>query len=253
VDGEMRWSTSGPVTRSARELIDLFLPVPLAHELVVGQMGQSLDGRIATEAGASHYITGREDIVRLHRLRALVDAVLVGTNTVVADDPQLTVREVVGKNPVRVVLDPRRRLSPDHRVFSDEEAATLVVRRSDRGAAASNAQGGGDDTDLAVPEIRVPEYAGGGLDLHLLLEVLRSRGLRKVLVEGGGRTVSSFLEAGALDRLHITVAPMLIGSGRPSIALKPIKTLEGALRPRSRCFRLGDDVLFDLDLRAAPE
>jgi riboflavin biosynthesis pyrimidine reductase len=90
----------------------------------------------------------------------------------------------------------------------------------------------------------------GGLDLAVLLDQLRSRGLRRILVEGGGVTVSRFLQAGLLDRLHLTVAPLLIGSGRPSITLDPIADLDQALRPACRRFTLGEDVLFDLDLRS---
>jgi riboflavin biosynthesis pyrimidine reductase len=90
-----------------------------------------------------------------------------------------------------------------------------------------------------------------GFDPRLVLDVLRSLGYRRVLVEGGGVTVSRFLHAGVVDRLHVTVAPMLIGSGRPALTLPPIDSLELALRPGCRFFRLGDDMLFDLDLRQA--
>jgi riboflavin biosynthesis pyrimidine reductase len=82
-----------------------------------------------------------------------------------------------------------------------------------------------------------------------VLEALRARGYRRVLVEGGGVTVSRFLQAGVLDRLHVCVAPLLIGSGRPALTLPPVETLAHALRPRCRHFHLGDDLLFDLDLR----
>jgi diaminohydroxyphosphoribosylaminopyrimidine deaminase/5-amino-6-(5-phosphoribosylamino)uracil reductase len=99
-------------------------------------------------------------------------------------------------------------------------------------------------------EIQVRWTDAGGLDLAELLEALGERGLRRILVEGGGVTVSRFLQAGLLDRLHLTVAPLLIGSGRPSITLESIPTLDHALRPSCRRFALGDDVLFDLDLRA---
>jgi riboflavin biosynthesis pyrimidine reductase len=82
-----------------------------------------------------------------------------------------------------------------------------------------------------------------------VIETLRARGLRRILVEGGGVTVSRFLQAGALTRLHVTVAPLLIGSGRHALSLPPIATLDQALRPPCRLFHLGNDVLFDLDLR----
>ena len=255
VDAAGAWRASGEPDPAARELLELYLPVALPADYVIGQLGQSLDGRIATESGHSHYVTGPEDITRLHRLRALVDAVIVGASTVALDDPRLTVRAVEGDDPVRVVLDPSDRLPRDRRVFTDGTARTLVVRRAAGGATgpAGEAGGGGSaapagaasatDDALALP-------AGpDGFDPRRLLEALRARGLRRVLVEGGGVTVSRFLQAGALDRLHVTVAPLLIGSGRPALTLPPIASLARALRPRCRHFRLGEDLLFDLALR----
>lgn len=232
------WEAEGRITEGARDLLDLYVPLVAERDLVIGQLGQSLDGRIATESGASHYVTGPADIDRLHRLRALVDVVIVGASTVASDDPQLTVRRVAGEDPVRVVLDPSRRLSASHRVFSSS-GTTLVVRGEDSA-----------ERDWVCEELRVPWAAPGALELPQLLEQLRARGLRRVLVEGGGRTVSGFLELGLLDRLHVTVAPVLIGSGRPSILLEPVVSLDEAIRPACRRFTLGEDVLFDLDLRA---
>ena len=235
------WQAWGDVSEAARDVLDIYLPVRLPAELVMGQLGQSLDGRIATEGGASHYVTGKEDIERLHRLRALVDAVIVGATTVAYDDPRLTVRLADGPSPVRVVLDPSGRLDAERRVFSEPAAPTLVVRRGPEGTSGSAAH---------PEELRVPSSERDGLDLVALLERLRARGLRRILVEGGGVTVSRFLQAGLLDRLHLTVAPVLIGSGRPSITLDTITSLDEALRPACRRFTLGEDVLFDLDLRS---
>ena len=240
------WEASAPPTLAARELLDLYLPLTRRPDFVIGQLGQSLDGRIATVSGRSHYITGPEDIRRLHRLRALVDAVVVGASTVALDDPGLTVREVEGENPVRVVLDPDGRLGQDRHVFSDRAARTLVVRRAS--TPTSLAWTPGDDPQ--APEVLTLPAAGpGGFEPGAVLEALRDRGLRRVLVEGGGVTVSRFLEAGLLDRLHLTVAPILMGSGRPGITLPPIEGLGQSLRPRCRHVPLGDDLLFDLDLR----
>ncbi|HEV7823266.1 MAG TPA: RibD family protein, partial [Burkholderiales bacterium] len=86
--------------------------------IVVGQIGQSLDGRIATASGHSRYINGPAGLCHLHRLRSLVDAVLVGVGTALADDPQLTVRHVAGPHPARVVLDPKGRLAGCAKVFT---------------------------------------------------------------------------------------------------------------------------------------
>ena len=159
------------------------------------------------------------------------------------DDPELTVREVDGENPVRVVLDPDGRLGEDRRVFSDGAARTLVVRRATAPASGPPTPGDGPEV------LTLPASGPEGFEPAAVLEALRARGLRRVLVEGGGVTVSRFLEAGLLDRLHLTVAPLLMGSGRAGITLPPIETLDQSLRPRCRHVPLGDDLLFDLDLR----
>ncbi|MEX2467279.1 MAG: RibD family protein [Gemmatimonadota bacterium] len=236
-----RWATPGEVHPDAASLLDLYLPLALAADLVIGQVGQSLDGRVATESGHSHYVTGRDDIVRLHRVRALVDAVVVGAGTAAADDPQLTVRHAPGPNPARVILDPNGRVEPVGALFTDGLAPTLWLRRG------TPPPGLHDHVEVVAP----PEDGHGRVAPHEIVSLLRARGWRRVLVEGGGITVSGFLEAGVLDRLHVTVAPLLIGAGRHGLTLPPVLSLDLALRPRSRHFTLGDDVLFDLDLRAA--
>lgn len=246
IDDSGEWHASAPLDEAAKALVDLYLPLQLDADLVIGQIGQSLDGRIATEQGQSHYITGEADILRLHRLRALVDAVVVGAGTVAADDPRLTVRGVEGDNPVRVVLDPNARLSRDHAVFTDGAAQTLVVHRASRDTASSVGE-----NVISLPAAPVAERSDGpaGFDPAMVVEALRARGLRRLLIEGGGITVSRFLQAGSLTRLHVAVAPMVIGSGHPAFTLPPIATLDTALRPPCRTFRLDDDVLFDFDLR----
>ena len=242
IDAGGAWRCATALAADTAELPDLFLPlVAQAGPWVVAQLGQSLDGRIATESGASHYINAIEARTHLHRLRAVVDAVVVGVGTVNADDPQLTVRHVPGANPLRVVLDPRRRAVAQARVFNDGAAPTLHLVAEDGDASG----GAGDVRCCAMP------CAAGGFEPAAVLGWLREAGYRRVLVEGGGVTVSRFLQAGVLDRLHVMVAPMLIGSGRPGLVLPPIETLDEAIRPASRCFACGVDTLFDLDLRAA--
>jgi diaminohydroxyphosphoribosylaminopyrimidine deaminase/5-amino-6-(5-phosphoribosylamino)uracil reductase len=209
---------------------------------VLGRLAQSLDGRIATASGASQWISGQDDIVHTHRLRALFDAVVVGAGTVRADDPQLTTREVDGPSPVRVVLDTGRRLDARYRVFRDGPETLLLCARD-----ASGPERLGRATVLRLPRARE------GLDMAAVLAALAERGLRRIFVEGGGITVSRFLAAGALDRLHVTIAPLLIGSGIPAVTLPEAATLTEVLRFDWSVHRIGSDLLIDIPLsRARP-
>jgi diaminohydroxyphosphoribosylaminopyrimidine deaminase / 5-amino-6-(5-phosphoribosylamino)uracil reductase len=202
---------------------------------VIAQLGQSLDGRIATVSGESRYINGTAALDHLHRIRAHVDAVIVGVGTVIADDPLLTVRRVAGRNPVRVVIDPNGRLPATARLLHCREAETLIIRPA----------------DSAAPGVLPVFPREGRLHPADILAALAARGLRKVLVEGGARTISDFLAADALDRLHVLVAPLLIGSGKPGLDYGPNPRLADAVRPKTQVHVLSDgDVLFDCDLRA---
>jgi diaminohydroxyphosphoribosylaminopyrimidine deaminase/5-amino-6-(5-phosphoribosylamino)uracil reductase len=226
-----------------RALIDLYLPICSATDanpITVGHLGQSLDGFIATHSGESQYVTGEENILHLHRMRALCDAVVVGAGTVAADDPQLTTRYVSGSSPVRVVLDPTRRLAEHYKVFNDDSAVTLYV------CAKSLTREG--ETHVGRAAIVALDETPEGVDVAEVLRVLRARGCRRIFVEGGGVTVSMFLEANLLDRLQIAIAPLLIGDGRPAIRLPPRSALSDCHRPRYRVFRMGTDVLFDCEI-----
>lgn len=207
--------------------------------LVVGQIGQSLDGRAATATGHSHYINGTEGLDHLHRLRALMDAVVVGVGTALADDPLLTVRRVAGPHPARVVIDPNARLAATARAFRDDGVRRLVIR----------AEGVGPPPPAGVERIELPAVQGR-LDPCDILRSLAAHSLRRILVEGGPATVARFLEARCLDRLHVVVAPIILGGGRASLDLAPITRCEEALRPHTVTHVLGNEVLFDCDLSA---
>lgn len=240
------WSAGPAAPAEWRALFDLYLPVCGARAeqpLTVGHLGQSLDGYIATGAGDSDYVNGAANLMHLHRMRALCDAVIVGAETVASDNPRLTTRRVSGPNPLRVVIDPRRRLRGDYRIFDDGEAATLVVC-----AQAAIDAGAAPAAGRAVETVAVGER-GSRLRLDEVLGLLRGRGCAAIFVEGGGTTVSSFLDAGLLDRLQLAVAPLLIGRGRPGVRLPARERLGDCLRPAHRCFAMGADILFDCDLR----
>lgn len=242
IAGDGSWSTRTPVAEPGAEWLDLYLPMALAgpeRPLTVAHLGQSLDGRIAAENGASCYVNGPENLTHLHRIRALCDAIVVGATTVECDDPRLTTRRVAGPNPVRVIIDPHRRLAAGHEVFQDQAAPTLLVCAEERSA--TPAPGGAEI--LGVPS------ENGRLNPREILRRLHDLGLYGIFIEGGGQTVSAFLKQGMLDRLQLTVAPLIIGSGRPGITLTPIQDLSQGLRPRHRRYLLGEDVLFDCRFR----
>ena len=239
------WEPALPPGDPRHSLIDLYLPICSAtagHPVTVGHLGQSLDGFIATHAGESRWVTGQENILHLHRLRGLCHAVVVGAGTVAADDPQLTTRLVRGPNPLRVVLDPGRRLGDHHYVFRDNAAETLYV------CAASLVRPG--ERRFGLASIVGIADRPDGLDIAALMQMLWARGCTRVFVEGGGITVSMFLKVNQLDRLHVAIAPLIIGDGRPAIRLPARSILDECQRPRYRVFRMGGDVLFDCDLGA---
>ena len=207
--------------------------------VVVGQCGQSIDARIATPTGHSHYINGEAGIVHLHRLRALVDAVVVGVGTAIKDDPLLTVRRVEGPSPARVIIDPSGRIPPSARVLTDDGIRRLVITGPD-------ARG-----QLPVGVERVPIGPHEGqLAPAAIIAALAIRGFRRLLIEGGADTVSRFVAARCLDRLHVVVAPIILGAGRSSLTLPPIDRVDEALPAPMRVHLLGGDVLLDCDLSA---
>jgi len=225
-------------------LFDLYGPlasIAPGQNFAVAHLAQSLDGRIATESGASQWLSGEADLVHTHRMRALADAVLVGAETVRADDPQLTVRRCAGDNPVRVVIDADCKLSRRHRLFTDEAAPTLLIAAED--CAATGESWG------AAEILRLPRDEAGFAPATIR-RALAERGLHFLFVEGGGVTISRFLAARALDRLQLTLAPVLMGSGRASLLLPEIAGPHLGMRPRIRRVALGEDVLFDCSFDA---
>jgi len=244
------WVLPEPHDDRTAALFALYEPIvhraPAAPPWVIAHLGQSLDGFIATHSGDSRFVTGPQNLDHLHRLRALCDAVIVGAGTVAADDPLLTTRRVPGRDATRVVLDPTLRLPPASRVLQNNDAPTLWLcdaRCHDQRLSSAVAA-----RVLAIPGLL---GADGVLDAAAALWALAALGLRVLFVEGGGVTVSRFLQQGLLDRLHLAVAPVLIGDGRRGLRLPASGAMADCLRPRGRVVHMGDDVLWDFALAGA--
>lgn len=227
-----------PVPADASPAHRLYGPIAgAAGRFVLAQVGQSLDGRVATLSGDARDISGPEGLRHLHRCRALVDAVIVGSGTVRMDNPRLSVREVDGPDPVRVVIDCHGELDGHETLFQDGGAPVILIRSERAGKAP---RGHADVVYLPA--------GPAGLDPAAILDVLAGRGLHRILVEGGARTIARFIGRGLVDRLHVSVAPLIIGSGQPGIALPPVDRLSSALRPPMDVYSLGGDVVFDCHL-----
>lgn len=231
---------------SAAERAALAIYAPLARRdmgpVTIGQIGQSLDGRVATVAGDARDISGPDGLKHLHRLRAISDAVVIGVRTALQDSPRLTVRLCDGHNPARVVIDPRGRLPNDAQIFADDGARRIVLQHGD--TARPN----------GVEVIRLPAAAEGSMSPRHILRALQGTGLNTVLIEGGGITVSRFFQSGLLTRLHVAVAPLLIGGGPQGFHTpNPVAQLSDATRPDTRVFDIGSDILFDCALASAQD
>lgn len=254
------WQLNAPCSERSATLFALYKPLLDARTArsatpwVVAQLGQSLDGFVATATGDSYYVNGPHGLLHLHRLRALCDAVLVGAGTVAIDNPQLTTRRVPGPQPVRVVMDPSARLDGRSRVFCDGQAPSLWVcdaRHADQARSRLNATAGPHPAEvLAIDDLIDEGDPCQGYRPEHAIAALARRGLRVLFVEGGGTTVSRFFTAGALDRLHLVVAPVLIGNGRRGLRAPAHDVMADCPRPPARTVPLGDDVLWDLDLSA---
>lgn len=216
--------------------LDLYGKLAQYHDevQVFAQIGQSLDGRIATETGDAKDVSGEDGLAHLHRLRALADAVVIGVNTAIQDNPQLTVRLADGKSPARVVIDPEGRLPNDAGLLNDASVRRIMLQSVEK------------ERPKGVETIILPRTRW--IDPLAILGALKGLGFKSIMIEGGGITIAQFFEAGLLSRLHVAIAPLLIGSGPQSLTTSPIGSLALARRPQTTVYNLGTDVLFDCEL-----
>jgi len=198
--------TEGVLEDECRRANEAFIKShTLGLPFVTIKLAQTLDGKIATTLGASHWITGEAARSEVHRMRSIHDAILIGEATVTADDAHLTVRHCAGRNPLRVVLDRHLRLSPEAKIF-DTAAPTILFASSswERLPKAELFRQRG------VTVLFVEEHAGE-LDLRQVLHELHQRHILSVMVEGGSRLSASFIRAGLADKITMFIAPKLFG------------------------------------------
>jgi diaminohydroxyphosphoribosylaminopyrimidine deaminase/5-amino-6-(5-phosphoribosylamino)uracil reductase len=210
------------------------------------KFAQTLDGKIATLTGDSKWISGPSSLRFAHQLRSFHDAVLVGVGTIIRDDPQLTVRLTKGRNPKKIIVDSQLRTPLYSNILNGRAALSTIIAT----------------TSLSDPK-RVERYRSKGaevwvmkkdrsdqVELQNLLEELRQKGIRSVLVEGGSKIITAFLRSRLSDHLVVVIAPKIIGKGKNPGS---VSTSLGFKNPLSfsslKFFRFGDDVILDAIIR----
>ncbi len=177
---------------------------------VILSAAMSLDGKIATRSGNSD-LSSRKDLIRVHKLRAYVDAILVGNRTVMIDNPSLMVKYVRGKNPVRIILDSNGSIKSNSRIVKTSSIVPTIIVVSEITSAIKIAR-------LQKYGLEVLKCGRGKIDLKKLLQILRKKGIKKLLVEGGGTTNWYFFKAHLFDEIIITITPYILG-GKNAISL----------------------------------
>ncbi|MGE3857255.1 MAG: bifunctional diaminohydroxyphosphoribosylaminopyrimidine deaminase/5-amino-6-(5-phosphoribosylamino)uracil reductase RibD [Dehalococcoidia bacterium] len=212
---------------------------------VVAKFAASLDGRIAAASGDARWVSGEPARAWAHDLRTRIDAILVGSGTVIADDPHLTARPggtLAARQPLRVVLDGTGRSAPTARVF--DGAARTLVATTERAPGAWRSELAARGVEVAV----LPAGDGRHVDLDALLALLGEREVLSLLVEGGGELLGALFDQRYVDRLYAVIAPLIIGASDAPAAVAGRGAAVMREAPRLRDVtveRLGEDVLIE--------
>ena len=220
------------IEKKIKEIGQILLPIlMLKKKFYIGQIGQSLDGKIALLNGNSHYINDKNSISYLHSLRSICDAVVVGVNTIRKDDPLLTTRAIKGPNPQRIIIDPSLKLTNKYKVFKDG-MPNIIFTHSKLNKKFNNTQ------IYKLPERNFT---------NLIYQNINRLGYKLVLVEGGSKTISKFLENRLLNIMQFIIAPTIIGSGINSINIEPITNLKNVIRTKNNIFKFGKEIIVSLE------
>ncbi|MFH1080960.1 MAG: bifunctional diaminohydroxyphosphoribosylaminopyrimidine deaminase/5-amino-6-(5-phosphoribosylamino)uracil reductase RibD [Pseudomonadota bacterium] len=236
-------TTVGVLEAQGRHLNERFIRFMQTRiPFVTLKFAQTLDGRIATTAGHSRWISSPASLKFAHTLRAVHDAIIVGSGTIVEDDPELTVRLVKGRNPARIVVDTRLNLSPDAAVLKNQDKAKTIVAVTE--AADRNKLKKLDR--MGIETIMVESDAQRHVDLGKLLIVLGRRNISSVLVEGGAAVITSVLQQRLADRIVVVVAPKIVGKGIEAVGDLGIRLMDDALKLSiSQVIRKDGDLILD--------
>lgn len=208
------------------------------------KVAQTLDGKIADTAGDAKWITSVQSRRFVHKLRANYDAVLVGSGTVLTDDPKLTVRFTEGRNPKKVILDRSLRISPDHKIFSSSDSSVFFVTSK---ANSGNKKVLDKLRKKGVDVIFAPETKEGTLNLKSVLKSLAKKQVTSLLVEGGSKIFSSFVNAGLYDEINLFISPKILGQGLSVFGSLPPVSIRKAIKLKTQNIeKFGDDILIEL-------
>ena len=218
-----------------RQCCEIIIPLLLKNNNnFIGQIGQSLDGKIALNNGSSHYINEKESITYLHCLRSISDGVLVGVNTIIKDNPLLTTRKIKGPNPIRLIIDPTLKLTNKYKIFKDDNK-NIIFTNSSKEKKFINT------TIVKFPKKNFTQN---------IYDYLEKTSLQTILIEGGPTTLSHFIELKLLNYMQFIISPTIIGSGIDSVKLKPISDLKNALRAKNTICKLGKEIIVTLDFNS---
>ena len=209
------------------------------------KFAQTLDGRIATATGDSKWISSEPSLKWAHRLRSLHDAVLVGVGTVLKDDPQVTVRLVKGRSPLRIVVDSRLRIPLSSKILKDLESAPTIIAATSQ----ADIEQAFALSVMGIEVLTIGEDSEGMVDLKELLHKLGKKNISSVLVEGGATTITSFIRQGLADKIVAIIAPKIMGEGVEAVGDLGILKVGRALKLSfDKVYRKGEDVVVEASI-----
>ena len=223
------------INKFYQSILNILLPILRKNKkLVIAQIGQSIDGRIALNNGNSHYINNPKSIIYLHCLRSISDAIIVGSNTIKKDDPLLTTRKIKGTNPKRIIIDGSLSLNNKYKIFNDGNE-NIIFTKSNKNIRLNNS------TIIRLKEKNFTK--------NFITQIKKLK-YKNILVEGGSKTISELINNKYIDILQFMIAPILIGSGINSLNLKEISNLNKAIRPKHNFNELENEIIVNLFLNS---